>query len=83
MDISSLKDFKINVWYRGFKLLSVIKINGNTIILSNADKISVGEDGKIHLNGKMICNMPDISCDDLLNIYKWHLKKKGYKFLEE
>ena len=83
MDISSLKDFKINVWYRGFKLLSVVKINNNTIILSNADKIYIDEDGKIHLNGKMICNMPNISSDDLLNIYKWNLKKKGYKFLDK
>lgn len=83
MDISSLKDFKVNVWYRGFKLLSVVKIDGNTIVFSNADKIWIDDDGKIHLNGKMVCNMPDVSADDLMNIYRWNLSKKGYKFLEQ
>jgi len=82
MDISSLKDFKINVWWRGFKLLSVVKLQNNMIIFSNADKICIDNDGKIHLNGKLICNMPDISVDTLKDMYLWHLKKKGYKFLD-
>lgn len=83
MDISSLKDYKVNVWYRGFKLLSVVKIDDNTIVFSNADKIYVDNDGKIHLNGKIMCNMPDMSSDNLMNIYKWKLKQKGYKFIDE
>ena len=82
MDISSLKDFKINVWWRGFKLLSVVKLQDNVIIFSNADKIYIDCDGKIHLNGKLICNMPDMTSDKMMDIYLWHLKKKGYKFLD-
>jgi hypothetical protein len=82
MDISLLKDFKINVWWRGFKLLSVSKIDDNTIIFSNADKIYIDSDGKIHLNGKMLCNMPGMTTDNLMDMYMWHLKKKGYKFLD-
>jgi len=82
MDISSLKDFKINVWWRGFKLLTVVKLQDNVIIFSNADKIYIDNDGKIHLNGKMICNMPDMNADRMLDMYKWHLTKKGYKFLD-
>lgn len=82
MDISSLKDFKINVWWRGFKLLSVLKLQDNVIVFSNADKIYIDTEGKIHLNGKLICNMPDMTCDRMMDIYLWHLKKKGYKFLD-
>lgn len=82
MDISSLKDFKLNIWWRGFKLLSITKLDSNVIIFSNADKINIDNDGKIHLNGKLFCNMPNINADNLLDLYKWHLKKKGYKFLD-
>ena len=81
MDLSALKDFKVNVWYRGFKLLSITKIDDNTIIFSNADKIYIDYNGLIHLNGKLLCNMPDMSTEHVLDMYKWHLTKKGYKFL--
>lgn len=82
MDLSALKDFKVNVWYRGFKLLTVVKIYDNTIVFSNADKISVDNVGRIHINGTIHCNMPDMNADNVLDMYKWHLKKKGYKFLD-
>jgi hypothetical protein len=82
MDISSLKDFKINVWWRGFKLLTVVKLQNDMVVFSNADKIYIDNDGKIHLNGKLICNMPDMTSDKMMDIYLWHLKQKGYKFLD-
>lgn len=82
MDISSLKDFKINVWWRGCKRITVVKLQDNLIVFSNADKIYIDDDGKIHLNGKLISNMPDMSADNVRDMYMWHLKKKGYKFLD-
>lgn len=81
MDLSTLKDFKLNVWWRGYKLLSVTKIEDNIIVFSNADKIYVDSNGLIHLNGKLLCNMPDMSPEHILDMYKWYLKKKGYKFI--
>ncbi|TXG80916.1 MAG: hypothetical protein E6R13_07315 [Spirochaetes bacterium] len=82
MDLSTIKDFKINVWYRGMKLLTVVSIDDHKIVFSNADKITIGEDGSIHLNGTLICNDTDINSNQLLDLYKYILIKKGYKFLE-
>jgi len=82
MDLTSLKDFKLNVWWRGARLLTITKIDNNIIVFSNADKIYIDSNGFIHLNGKLLCNMPDMSPDRILDMYKWHLKKKGYKFLD-
>ena len=82
MDISSLKDFKTNVWWRGAKLLSVVKIDNNVVIFSNADKIKVNEDGRVYLNGQVMCDMPGLTAEQMLDIYLWKLSKKGYKFLD-
>ena len=82
MDLASVKDFKANVWYRGFKLLTVVSINNNKIVFSNADKIFIDENGYIHLNGKLVCTDTEISHVELLEMYKYYLLKKGYKFLD-
>lgn len=82
MDLNSLKDFKLNVWYRGARLLSITKIEDNMIVFSNADKINIDSNDFIYLNDKLLCNMPDMSPECVLDMYKWYLKKKGYKFLD-
>jgi len=81
MDISLLKDIKINVWYRGSKILTINKIEQNTIHFSNNDKITINNND-IYLNNSLLCNVPNITENELLDIYKWHLLKKGYKFLD-
>ena len=80
MDLSSLKDFNKNVWYRGSKTLSVIKYNENYIKFSNEDIIEI-IDNNILLNKKILTNIPDLNIDELLYMYIDNLKKRGYKFI--
>jgi len=80
MDLSSLKDFNKNVWYRGSKILSILKITNNSIKFSNGDTINITDDG-IFLNKKILTNIPDITVDELMFMYLDYLKNKGYKFI--
>lgn len=80
MDLSSLKDFNKNVWYRGSKKLSILKITNNSIKFSNGDIINITDEG-IFLNKKILTNIPDITVDELMFMYLDYLKNKGYKFI--
>lgn len=80
MNLSSLKDFNKNIWYRGSKKLTVLKCNENEIMFSNNDHIIIKEDG-IYLNKKILTNIPDITIDELMFMYLEYLKNKGYKFI--
>lgn len=80
MDLSSLKDFNKNVWYRGSKILSILKITNNSIKFSNGDIINITDEG-IFLNKKILTNIPDITVDELMFMYLDYLKNKGYKFI--
>lgn len=79
MNLPLLKDFSIEVWYKGFKTLSVINITDNSIVFSNNDKIKI-IDNNIYLNNNIICNI-QLNNDQLIELYKHILIKKGYKFI--
>ena len=79
MDFSLLKNFKLNIWYRGLKILTISSITTNKIIFSNNDIITC-INNNIYLNKELICN-DTINIDQLMNLYKHILIKKGYKFL--
>lgn len=80
MDLSALKDFNKNVWYRGSKKLTIIKLTVDTIKFSNEDIIQIKSDG-IYLNKKILSNIPDLTTDELMYMYIQYLKNKGYKFI--
>lgn len=80
MDLSTLKDFSKNVWYRGSKKLTIIKLTVDTIKFSNDDVIQIKSDG-IYLNKKILSNIPDLTTDELMYMYIQYLKNKGYKFI--
>jgi hypothetical protein len=80
MDLASLNNFNANVWYRGFKKLNIVTLTSDKIIFSNGDKIEI-DGNDIYLNKTLICN-DVISENDLMDMYKYYLLKKGYKFLE-
>lgn len=80
MDLASLENFKENIYYRGLKQLYVVNITTDSISFSNKDKIKI-EDNNIYLNNKLISNIPDITVNELVEMYIDILKRKGYKFL--
>lgn len=79
MDLSTIKDFKINAWYRGMKLITIISYDNNKIVFSNNDKILI-KNNEIYLNNSLICN-DNITVEQLLELYKYLLIKKGYKII--
>lgn len=80
MDLSTLKDFNKNVWYRGSKKLTVLKLTDNELKFSNEDIIQIKSDG-VYLNKKLLSNIPDLTVDELMYMYLQCLKNKGYKFI--
>lgn len=81
MNISSIADYNENYWYRGFKKLFIKEYNDIQILFSNNDIIKI-EGSNIYLNGKLICSDPDITAEQFLDLYKYILVKKGYKFVD-
>ena len=79
MNLDSFKDFKLDTYYRGIKTITC-EITDNGLIFSNKDKIVI-DDNNIYLNGKLISNDPTIDSNELKELYKYHLTKKGYKFI--
>ncbi len=81
MDVSTLKNFNIKeeYYYRGLKILTCI-VKDNIIMFSNNDKIKINND-EVFLNNKLISNMPNLTIDDLKDMYIHLLKQKGYKFI--
>lgn len=81
MNITLPEDLKWNVWYRGSKTIKVVSDDGKSILMSNGDKFTqTGND--IYLNKFILTNIPGITQDELLKIYKYNLFKRGYKFLD-
>jgi hypothetical protein len=77
--INIFNDIKLKVWYRNFKIITAVDITDNTVKLSNGDKIFInGND--IFINNKLVCNFK-ITPNELLELYKHHLVKKGYKLI--
>lgn len=79
MDFSSLTNFKLNIYYRGLKILTIKNILNNKIIFSNNDIIYISNNN-IFLNKELICN-DIITLDELIELYKYNLINRGYKFL--
>lgn len=81
MNLTTIENLKINAWYRGFKLLTVVSIIDNLITISNGDKIKIDDNGHIYLNKVLICTDTEITEEQLIQLYKYLLVKKGYKIL--
>jgi hypothetical protein len=81
MNIASIKDYTENYWYRGFKKMYIKEYSNNKILFSNNDIIKI-ENSDIYLNNKLICSDPDITIEQFLELYKYILIKKGYKFTD-
>lgn len=81
MNVKFPDNFCINAWYRGDRNIKVIHQDDKSIVMSNNDKLTQkGND--IYLNSHILTNMPDINAEDLARIYKYNLRKKGYKIFE-
>lgn len=81
MKVNFPNNFCINAWYRGDRKICVVQSDDKATIMSNNDKLTKnGND--IFLNGHLLTNMPDINAEDLARIYKYCLRKKGYKIFE-
>lgn len=79
MDLSHFENINFRVYYRGLKNITTMIVD-NVITFSNKDVIKV--DGiDIFLNGKLISNDPTLTSSELEELYKFHLKEKGYKFV--
>lgn len=76
-----LNNFDINIkaYYRGIKNITCT-VNNNQILFNNNDKITI-DNNNIYLNNKLIANDPELTNNDLLELYKIHLINKGYKFI--
>jgi GNAT superfamily N-acetyltransferase len=81
MSVTFPDNFHIDAWYRGTKNVKVVQCHDKFTLLSNGDKFTK-QGNEIYLNGKLLTNMPNISPEDLVKIYTYYLKKKGYKILE-
>lgn len=81
MSVTFPDNFCIDAWYRGDRKITVDQCHDKYTLMSNKDKFTK-QGNEIYLNGTLITNMPDINPDDLARIYKYHLKKKGYKIYE-
>lgn len=79
MNLNKFKDLKLNVYYRGIKTITC-EITDNGLIFSNKDKIVIDKNN-IYLNGQLISNDPSITENELTELYKYILSKKGYKFI--
>lgn len=72
-------DINLNVWYRNFKKITVLSQNDDKIVLSNNDVIKF-KNGNTYFNNELICNI-DCTDEELVELYKYYLKRKGYKIL--
>lgn len=81
MSVTFPDNFSIDTWYRGSRKIKVEQCHDKFTLMSNGDKFT-RQGNEISLNGKVLTNMPDINPEDLVRIYKYNLKKKGYKILE-
>lgn len=81
MTIQLPQNFSINAWYRGDRNIKVVHQDDKCIIMSNNDKFTQ-QGNDIYLNKHILTNMPDINAEDLARIYKYSLRKKGYKIFE-
>lgn len=81
MNVTFPTDFKINAWYRGTKVIKVQSMNSRSTVMTNNDKFTQ-QDHSILLNGTLFTNIPNITPEDLGNIYKYNLIKRGYKILD-
>ena len=79
MDLSHFESINFRVYYRGLKNITAIIVY-NVITFSNKDVIKV-DGSDIFLNGKLISNDPTLTSSELEELYKFHLKEKGYKFV--
>lgn len=81
MSVTFPDNFCINAWYRGDRKIKVVQANHDFTLMSNNDKFTK-QGNEIYLNGNLLTNMPGINDEDLARIYKYKLKKKGYKIFE-
>lgn len=79
MDLSHFENINFRVYYRGLKNITAMIVD-NVITFSNKDVIKV-DGSDIFLNGKLISNDPTLTSSELEELYKFHLKEKGYKFV--
>lgn len=78
-DLSHFENINFRVYYRGLKNITTMIVD-NVITFSNKDVIKV-DGSDIFLNGKLISNDPTLTSSELEELYKFHLKEKGYKFV--
>lgn len=78
-DLSHFENINFRVYYRGLKNITAMIVD-NVITFSNKDVIKV-DGSDIFLNGKLISNDPTLTSSELEELYKFHLKEKGYKFV--
>ena len=75
-----LNKIKLDVWYRGNKSIYPTKVTDNEIIMSNKDKLSIIND-EFKINKILFSNLPDITEEEMYDMYIEFLIKKGYKIL--
>lgn len=75
-----LNKIKLDVWYRGNKSIYPTKVTDNEIIMSNKDKLSIVND-EFKINKILFSNLPDITEEEMYDMYIEFLIKKGYKIL--
>lgn len=81
MSVTFPDNFSIDAWYRGGRLIKVSEQTDDYTLMTNGDKF-VRQGNDIYLNKHLLTNMPGISPEDLAHIYKYSLRKKGYKIFE-
>lgn len=83
LELHDFGSINYRVYYRGLKNITAVVSDdgdGNVITFSNKDVIKV-DGSDIFLNGKLISNDPTLTSSELEELYKFHLKEKGYKFV--
>lgn len=75
-----LNKIKLDVWYRGNKSIYPTKVTNNEIVMSNKDKISI-INNEFKINKILFSNLPDITEEEMYDMYIEFLIKKGYKIL--
>lgn len=81
MSVTFPENFCIDAWHRGSRKITVDQCHHEYTLMSNKDKFTQ-QGNEIYLNGTLLTNMPNINPEDLARIYKYYLKKKGYKIYE-
>jgi len=81
MSVTFPENFCIDAWHRGERKIKVDQCHQDYTLMTNKDKFTK-QGNEIYLNGNLLTNMPNINPEDLARIYKYYLKKKGYKIYE-